>query len=125
MKFENQIVISKELAKLFDFCEVYDSPASVGILAFSVSDGVVLRYILDEVCTPKNWHSSIKQEIEEIRDKVTIFGLENNEIEIPFIYPRNDTLPEFYLEYQDVQQWLTSWLSLLEYVRLSNAVRYS
>ncbi|MEB8434299.1 hypothetical protein OO007_18825 [Cocleimonas sp. KMM 6892] len=124
MSLENQISISGELAKLFNYCEVYDSPASVGTDAFSVSDGILLRYILDEVSNPQNWLSLMKNEIKEIRDKVTMFGLENKDIDIAFVYPSNTDLPEFYLDYEDVSQWLTSWLNLFEYVQNANAVRF-
>ena len=118
--FQYQIKISESFSNFLNFIEVYDSAASVGILAFSNSEALVLRYMLDHVIDKDEWYVSIKEEINKIINEISSFNIVNENEQIPFIYPANDTVPEYYIEVEEVLPWLKKLYKTISGVKGSN-----
>ena len=118
--FQYQIKISESFSKFLNFIEVYDSAASVGILAFSGSEALVLRYMIDHVSDKDEWYISIKEEINKIINEISGFNIVNENEQIPFIYPANDSLPEYYIEVEEVLPWLKKLYKTISGTKGSN-----
>ena len=118
--FQYQIKISESFSNFLNFIEVYDSAASVGVLAFSNSEALVLRYMLDHVSNKDEWYVSIKEEINKIINEISSFNIVNENEQIPFIYPANDTVPEYYIEVEEVLPWLKKSYKTISGVKGSN-----
>ncbi|MDH5360426.1 MAG: hypothetical protein OEX03_07680 [Gammaproteobacteria bacterium] len=121
-EFKNQIKISEELANLLDFLEVYNSAASVGVAAFSVSEPLVLRFMLDNIADRSSWYEETKKEIDGlIREVQKLAAIKENE-DFPLIYPRNESLPEYYLESSEILPWFRELYETVSGVKGSNVL---
>ena len=118
--FQYQIKISEALSKFLNFIEVYDSAASVGVAAFSGSEVLVLRYMLDHVSDRNEWYISIKEEIHKIINEINGFNIVNENEQIPFIFPSNDSVPEYYIEVEEALPWLNKLYKTISDVKGSN-----
>ena len=118
--FQYQIKISEALSKFLNFIEVYDSAASVGVAAFSGSEALVLRYMLDHVSDRNEWYISIKEEINKIINEISSFNIVNEDKQIPFIFPSNNSVPEYYIEVEEVLPWLNKLYKTISSVKGSN-----
>ena len=118
--FQYQIKISEVLSEFLNFIEVYDSAASVGVAAFSGSEVLVLRYMLDHVSDRNEWYISIKEEIHKIINEINGFNIVNENEQIPFIFPSNDSVPEYYIEVEEALPWLNKLYKTISDVKGSN-----
>ena len=123
-EFENQIKISSALSELLDFSEIYCSAACCGLQAFGIHKSLLLRRIIDKNNEGKsgiNWYNELKLEIDAPHLHLTNLSIDN-EKEIPVIYPRNDSLPEFYLPKNELQHLLLRWQRVLKQVKGTQVV---
>lgn len=120
-EFKNQIKISEALAELFDFAEVYCSPACCGISAFEIHKGLLLRKIIDKGALGVPWYNQVKSEIDSHYAEV-VASLAKSEEDIPIIYPRNDVFPEFFLQKNEVIHFFLRWQRVLKQVKGTSAI---
>ena len=123
-EFGNQVKISSALSELLDFSEIYCSGACCGLQAFEIHKSLLLRKIIDKNIDGEdgvNWYNELNIEIDSLHRHVSNLAIDNEE-EIPVIYPRNDSLPEYYLPKNELQHMLLRWQRVFKQVKGTQAV---
>lgn len=120
--FENQLEVSDDFVEFLDFIEIHCSAACCGLEAFELSEGLLLRFLLDKKDDRKSWYKSTVFEIAELEEYLGKKKITDSELDIPFVYPRNDSLPEYYLPHNEVTLLLKRLKGIFENVVGSNVL---
>lgn len=120
--FNNQVCISEQLVELLDFCEIYCSAACCGINAFEIHKGLLLRKVIDKGSDGVDWYNLLNKEVKKLSSELERLSVEDNEEDIPIIYPRNDSFPEYYLPYNELMHLCKRLNIIVRQVKGSNAV---
>ena len=121
-EFTNQIIISSKLAELLEFCEVNCSAECCGINAFEINKALLLRKLIDKENKRTEWYNSIKNEVNKSYLKLKEMNIKNEEENIPVIYPKNDSSPEYYLSYEEILHLFKRLEIILKQVKGSNVL---
>lgn len=120
-EYPNQMKISGDLAELLDFSEIYCSAACCGLQAFEIHKSLLLRKIIDKGEKGISWYNALKAELEELYLTVEATKVDSEE-EVPVIYPRNKSLPEYWLPHNELLHFLRRWNRVIKQVKGTNAV---
>jgi len=120
-KFDNQVYISDELADLLSFLEVNCSIACCGISALEIHKGLLLRKLIDMGETRYDWYSSVKEEIENKFTEVQAISVDN-EADIPVRTAEFESMPAYYMPYNELLHLFKRLGIIFKQVKGSNAI---
>jgi len=119
--FPNQIEVSDELSELFEFSEIYCTAGCCGLGAFEIHRGMLVRKIIDKGVDGISWYNKNRKEIDQLHDKVKDLPV-GSDVEIPVIYPKNYSVPQFYLPKNELQHFFLRWQRVFRQTKGTQAV---
>jgi len=123
-EFKNQIKVSSSFSELLDFSELNCTASCCGLQAFEIHKSLLLRQVIDKNLagiSGVDWYNGVKEEIDLLHKLVSELDI-GHETEIPVIYPRNDSSPEFYIPRNELQHLLLRWQRVFRQVKGTQAI---
>ena len=111
-EYAKEVIIKDPLKSFMMHCEIYCTAACCEKQAFEVNQALLIRKMIDENLAGNNGqvllHDAFRQfkGVKEIMLSPEISTYHN---QIPIWYNRNQDLPSYWLETNDLQEWLDKW----------------